>query len=166
MSIFLKKKDNLCCRYCDCQLVYSRHRSSDDDFTVIDDLSQLISDSQGNKRAFTCSDDDNDRTCEIACRDQISKLTKYTPITNLEQNEYRPLLDREDSDELCKLIKNKENAPGVDLSVRISTGPRDLGYFFKEITLGNICCQRTCKCDLMYICFYSILNIKLFWKFN
>ena len=50
---------------------------------------------------------------------------------------------------MCILLGKRVHSPGVELIGRMETGPRNSSWH-KDISLGKICCERVCKCEIVY----------------
>jgi predicted metal-binding transcription factor (methanogenesis marker protein 9) len=79
----------------------------------------------------------------------VSKELDYDIVNSIDLDNFDPIANRDDSDKICEYLDRTINSPGVDLRVRIETGPRNESVH-KDIDLGNICCNRTCNCDIIY----------------
>jgi hypothetical protein len=154
----LNLESNICCRHCQCTFGYFETKTSSSNHLALFDLEKMIklndfsdaiSDVFSNKRAYRCTEHDHDSECESECRKQVSNLLRYDKLEAKNVDYYDPLRNRSESDEICKILNKQINYPGVDLLVRIETGPRDISSH-KEIRLGRICCKRICECELIF----------------
>jgi len=140
-------QDKLCCRYCKCQLAYIIPKSVDTKLEI--DFSKVIFDKYKGIRAFKCEDLNHLDECEKDCRELVADKFKLKYIQEMSLDQYDPLRNRQDSNKICAVLNRKINSPGLNLIVRYETGPRNES-FHKDIHLGNICCQRTCNCEIIY----------------
>ena len=146
-------KNNICCRFCECSLGFLNFKIGDDQTSLvrIANFSENIFKKNNQTRAFLCSDLDHNRECEKDCRAEIANfLSGYTPIQlNENVDVYEPLLNRTESNKICQKLNRPISSPGVNVLARIETGPRDVSWH-KDIHLGNICCNRSCECELVF----------------
>jgi hypothetical protein len=154
----LDLENNICCRHCQCSFGYFGQKSAPpkhlalfdlENMVKLNDFSNAISTVFANKRAYRCTEHDHDAECESTCREQVSNLLKYEQLKAKNVDFYDPLSNRSKSDEICKILNKQINYPGVELLVRIETGPRDTSSH-KDIRLGRICCKRVCECELIF----------------
>ena len=113
------------------------------------DFSNLIFNKRKNVRAFNCETLNHLDECESDCREFVSKKLGYSLLTTTSLDQYDPLKNRYDSDKICAVLNRTINSPGLNLILRYETGPRSESLH-KDISLGNICCRRTCNCELIY----------------
>jgi len=150
-------ESNICCRHCQCSFGYLEQKSSSSNHLALFDLenmikvkdfSNAISAVYANKRAYRCTEHDHDAECESECRKQVSNNLKYN-VKDKNIDFFDPLKNRFESNEICKTLNKQINYPGVDLLIRVETGPREESAH-KEIRLGRICCKRVCECELIF----------------
>lgn len=138
-------QDKVCCRFCQCKLAYLNPKTSNNPIIEFD-FSDLIS-KKRQVRAFICEDLNHLDECEQDCRIFVSDKIGYLPLKQSSSDEYDPLLNLNDSDKICQVLNRKINSPGINLIARYETGTR---FMHKDISLGNICCKRTCTCEIVY----------------
>lgn len=143
-SVILQEK--LCCRYCKCQLAYINAKSVETKLEI--DFSSIIYEKQ-KKRAFKCEELNHLDECEKDCRELVAQKLDLKYIQEISSDQYDPLKNRFDSNKICKILNRKINNPGINLMIRYELGPRNESQH-KDIHLGNICCQRTCNCEIIY----------------
>jgi len=132
------------------KLAYLNPRSANyNDAQIETNFSSLIFNKHNNVRAYDCEELNHLDECENDCREFASKKLNYTVLTTTSLDQYDPLRNRQDSDQICEVLNRTINSPGINLIVRYETGPRSESIH-KDISLGNICCQRTCNCELIY----------------
>jgi hypothetical protein len=151
-----KVEENVCCRYCKCSLSFLQPNiglSQIDNSSMVVDLTNRMT----SIRAFRCDQVDHYNECETECRAAVNDIINYDPIESIELDNYDPLLNRNDSNRICEVLNKTINSPGVNVITRIEHGPRGASYH-KDINLGNICCNRTCKCEILYKHFNRTLN--------
>jgi hypothetical protein len=144
-------RDNVCCRMCTCRLSYLERDSLTE--VSLADRSDSIFMKHGMKRAYECNRLDHHRECEADCRLEIVKLIGYDKINSMDIDVYdtfaAPNSNRTYSNQMCKLINKRVPSPGMQVMARVETGPRNLSWH-KDISLGNVCCERVCTCDILY----------------
>jgi hypothetical protein len=67
------------------------------------------------------------------------------------KNRFDVLKNREHANRICeKLFPDEQiNSPGIDLMMRMETGPLD-SSLHKNVHLGKLCCRRRCTCEVIY----------------
>ena len=140
-------QDNVCCRHCQCKISFLEQKkinNFDNAIEVVDLSNRILK-----QRNFFCDKLDHLNECETDCRELVSQELNYDIVNEIGLDNYDPIANRRDSDKICEYLNRTINSPGIDLRVRIETGPRNESVH-KDIDLGNICCNRTCNCDLIY----------------
>lgn len=159
-----KITNNVCCRDCRCKLVkYNNHKTRSVDYEnyeIIADLSSEIFAKHDNQRGFLCTDVDHERECEQDCRNAVTELLDNYDVTDSSEDNFEPLIDRQESDKICNYLEKPVHFPGVDLAIRIETGPKE-EKMHKDISLGNICCKRQCECEIIYRFFNKTQNAEM-----
>jgi hypothetical protein len=158
-------KDNICCRFCQCSLVYfdnlksklSASQTHAPTPVLVADLSENIFRKNNQTRAYLCTDLDQHEECERDCRSEVGKYFAYSPLTNhINVDMFDTLVNRADSNKICEKLNETHMSPGVNLVVRVESGRREEeeevedGIWHKDVHLGNICCNRTCECEIVY----------------
>ncbi len=139
-------QDNVCCRFCRCQLAFIEPLAAqfDDSKLVLDLSNRMIA-----TRAFKCDEVDHNNECETNCRRAVNDVIFYNSLNQINLDNYDPLSERNISNRICTVLNQTINSPGVNVVVRMETGPREISVH-KDVNLGNICCNRTCECKLVY----------------
>ena len=153
-NVFIE--DRICCRHCECNLMYTLPKELSK-LTTEADFSDQIFESHNRVRAYRCENLNHLDECENDCRAYVAEKLNYTLLKNREFDNYDPLVDREDSNKICQVLNRTINSPGINLLVRYETGPRSISTH-KDINLGNLCCNRTCNCEVVFKTKYKNLT--------